>query len=805
MNMEMNINQMHAVVKAFVGLGAPNTIDDQGPNKMDWHFFMAHANRVALKHEHLPIIASRLWKYRNTQMSRVFAQAGLPSDSTSVANMLTDTKTMEIVPRVTFERITEQWTNRWGKSGTSQRTAIHMPFIKAAPLHVPLKQALDFPALKFNGDTKTWSIDNTKESYDIAVRVLTQAGAEVIPLDDASFSKPKPKVAPVKEATVTLKGTALHLAWPWLENSVARYAVMNEVKETQGRVWNASTLTWSVALTEGAPLVDRLRALADRRLMTTDEEAVALIHKWATALADAIAAVPEVATVMEDRAARIALSSATVLNEEDTRSMAERLAEQFPEGRELYPFQYVGVQFVQMAGGRALIGDDMGIGKTIQAIAHIALNEHLLPALVVCPASVKFNWEKELAAWLPSHDTHVISGRTGDLPDADVYVCNYDLMSYRQDQLHGICPQIVVLDESHYVKNYKAKRTEATLEVCKESESVVCLSGTAITNRPNEFFSTLNLLRPEEFPSSFEYGKRYCAGEKTRFGWDFSGASNEDELHARTRDFTIRRLKSEVLTELPDKVRTLYDVDIGTAAMKAYKSLLRRWENEWESYSSRGAPLPAGFALNMLTDLRHAVGRHKVKSAVEYLQEYREQTGKPVVLFAHHKDVLGGIKDALNADKNMTWRIGAIVGEMPAAKRQATVEAFQAGDLDVVLCSTVAAKEGITLTAADTTVFVEREWVPGWEEQAEDRVNRIGQESQSVSAVYLTARDTIDEMFNAVVEAKREVVRAVLDGGDVNDRSSIIADLLKDMAARGQIPAGMADALLATKTEKKVI
>ena len=794
--MEMNINQMHAVVKAFVGLGAPTQYDDQGPNKMDWHFFTAHASRVALKQEHLPTIANRLWKYRNTQMPRVFAQVGLPSDSTSVLAMLTDTKEMEVLPQVTFSRINDSYTNRWGKTVTQERTAVHFPYIKAAPLHVPLKQALEFPALKFNGDTKTWSIDNTKESYDTAVAVLTAAGAEVIPLNDVTFDKPKPKVAPVKEATATLKGTSLHLAWPYLENSVARYAVMNEVKETQGRKWNAATKTWSVAITEAAPLVDRLHKLAQRNLMTTDEEAVALIQKWATALADAIAAVPEVATAMEDRAARIALSSATTLAEEDTRDMAERLAEQFPEGYELYPFQYVGVQFVQMAGGRALIGDDMGIGKTIQAIAHIALNEHLLPALVVCPASVKFNWEKELNAWLPSHSTHVISGRKGDLPDADVYVCNYDLMSWRQDQLHGICPQIVVLDESHYVKNYKAKRTEATLEVCKDSESVVCLSGTAITNRPNEFFSTLNLLRPEEFPSFFDYGTRYCAGHKTRFGWDFTGSSHEDELHARTRDFTIRRLKSEVLTELPDKVRTMYDVDIGAAAMKEYKSLLRRWESEWASYSSSGRPLPAGFVLNMLTDLRHAVGRHKIASAVEFVREYREQTGKPVVLFAHHKDVLGGIKEALATDKNMTWRIGAIVGEMPAAARQKTVEAFQAGNLDVVLCSTVAAKEGITLTAADTTVFVEREWVPGWEEQAEDRVNRIGQESQYVSAVYLTARDTIDEMFNAVVEEKRLVVQAVLDGGSVDDRSGIIAELLQQMADKGQIPAGMADSLL---------
>ena len=140
--MEMNINQMHAVVKAFVGLGAPTQYDDQGPNKMDWHFFTAHASRVALKQEHLPTIANRLWKYRNTQMPRVFAQVGLPSDSTSVLAMLTDTKEMEVLPQVTFSRINDSYTNRWGKTVTQERTAVHFPYIKAAPLHVPLKQAL---------------------------------------------------------------------------------------------------------------------------------------------------------------------------------------------------------------------------------------------------------------------------------------------------------------------------------------------------------------------------------------------------------------------------------------------------------------------------------------------------------------------------------------------------------------------------------------------------------------------------------------------------------------------------------------
>lgn len=191
--------------------------------------------------------------------------------------------------------------------------------------------------------------------------------------------------------------------------------------------------------------------------------------------------------------------------------------------------------------------------------------------------------------------------------------------------------------------------------------------------------------------------------------------------------------------------------------------------------------------MNMLTDLRHECGKIKVESAVEWLTEYREITGKPVVVFAHHQDVLKGIWDALGNSKEQ-WRCGVINGQVSASDRQIRVEAFQAGKLDVLLCSTVAAKEGITLTAADTVLFVEREWTPAWEEQAEDRVNRIGQDSNSVHAVFLTVAGTIDEKFNAVVEAKREVIKSILDGGDLDDRKGIATMLLQQMVEDGDLP-----------------
>ena len=628
---------------------------------------------------------------------------------------------------------------------------------------------------------KKWTLQDDADVLAKAKGIMIEQGMffNELSLERLEVSAPREKSIERKTTTVAARligKSSIEMEWPYIGDELLRGNLLAVVKATQGRKFNPSNKTWTVGVGEAAPLIDRLRK--------HDE------NEWCLRLADALQAIPEIESFMHERAERIAISGAATLDQEMiVARLQEDLSNHFPAGRELYPFQYVGVHFAQLAGGRCLIGDDMGVGKTIQAIAYIALNTEQLPALVVCPASVKYNWAKECRAWLPNMTVEVLEGRKGATPEADIIVCNYDIISGRKDVLIDRGFNIVVCDESHYLKNIKAKRTEATLEVAKESESVLCLSGTAVTNRPSEFFTTLNLLRPNEFPSFFPYGQRYCDGYNTGWGWDFSGASNTDELHARTRDFCIRRLKQEVLTELPDKVRTIMDIQPSKADLKRYSDLHRAWMEDYEMHQIHGT-LPAGFVLNMLTALRHECGLIKVPSTVAYIKEHYDITnGKPLVVFAHHTDVLKGCVEALRADKDRNWRIGGITGDMPAQKRQSNVEAFQAGQMDVLFCSTIAAKEGITLTAANTAVFVEREWVPGWEEQAEDRVYRIGQESDSVHAVYLSVAKTIDEKFNAVIEEKRKVVKAVLDGGDMEEREGIASALIQSMIDSGDLPA----------------
>lgn len=846
----MNTTIVHRMIRTFTGYGSPDLgKDDIGPNKADWSFFSGVAHQDDMADHQLLEAAERFHKYRNTQLPSILTDAGLIEQKGQVSSFLLsmkkqgetakrkyeqmaqrradryvresngdsvlnktllsrkyifddmvieavmyarecdETTAKEYIQsyvsswqpprsvRVSVSLVDDVWKNKWGKE--SKTTRIALTYHYNPTFNYALKASLSFPQVKFNGTTKQWTLANNDEVLNKAVEALEKEGAffdeTLASLRGENTFTPIVKTNRVTETTATLRGSSVILQWPYISEPDIRSRIMGEVKSTQGRKYNPDNKTWSVALTEAAPLIDRLRKLELTQ---------------ATALASVIEVIPEVHTVMEERAKRIAISSASRLDDSLLVSeMRDELSKHFPEGRELYPFQYVGVQFAQLAGGRCLIGDDMGIGKTIQALAYIALNQDKLPALVVCPANVKYNWAKEAEAWLPNLSVSIVEGRSkGDIEPADIIVCNYDIMNGRMNQLLDMDINIVVCDESHYLKNSKAKRTEATLEVAKQSHAALCLSGTAITNRPVEFFTTLNLVRPNEFNSFYNYGQRYCDAHNNGWGWDYTGSSNSGELHERTRDFCIRRLKSEVLTELPDKQRTLHTVKPSKRELTDYNALHASWIDEW-NHHQEAYTMPKGFVLNMLTDLRHECGKMKAASAVDYITEYINITGKSIVVFAHHKDVLKKIHTGLASLKENVPRVAVIAGGVTAEARQQRVQAFQAGQVDVMLCSTVAAKEGITLTKADTVLFVEREWVPAWEEQAEDRVYRIGQDSDSVQAVYLTVAGTIDEKFNAVVEAKRAVVKAVLDGGELDERVGIANALIEAMIDAGDLPA----------------
>ena len=643
-------------------------------------------------------------------------------------------------------------------------------------LYMDLKDNISFPSFKWDGSCMSVAIDERVIKDAIVIIKKHDYFTQQIEKYLWSLMSQAPVVTNSSGYSATLKLDAIILKVPY-DDTDTRYVV----KQINGRKWLPDAKAWSVPISEASSLIKVLTKRGDASCM----KLLAEINK-----------IEKVKTYLMGKAERIAISDATALHDDSlVDDMKKRLALMFPAGHELYPFQYAGVRFAELADGRALIGDDMGVGKTIQAIAYAALHQELWPVLVVAPSNVKYNWGREISTWLPKSTVQVVKNGKVELEDCDFTVINYDLATRQKDNLLALAPNLIIFDESHYLKNSKAKRTIACVEVAEEAESVLCLSGTPITNRPIELFTTLEMIKPAEYKGNFfPYAKRYCDAHNNGWGWDFTGSSNVEELHEKLRDIMIRRMKKDVLEELPDKIRQFIPIVPSTKYLADYRRLAKQWLSEYDYYKTAGG-MPQGFVLNMLTALRHAAGQMKVPAAADWIAEYQDQnTDKPIIVFHHHQDVGQELVKLLRTDKRFQGKKwGTINGSVSAEKRDVRVQAFQAGELDGLICSTIAAKEGLTLTAADTVVFIEREWVSGWEEQAEDRVNRIGQDADLVHAVYLSVVGTIDEKFDRIVEEKREVVSAILDGTTHVEgaKSGVAKALLQAMIDAGDIPAGM--------------
>jgi SNF2 family DNA or RNA helicase len=267
-----------------------------------------------------------------------------------------------------------------------------------------------------------------------------------------------------------------------------------------------------------------------------------------------------------------------------------------------------------------------------------------------------------------------------------------------------------------------------------------------------------------------------------------SGASNIDTsrdgittpLNHILRDFMLRRSMDDprIAGEMPDLVETIISLDLPPEALKAYKVEYNSWMEEWVKQQANFGSTDAGFTLNMMTQLRHIAGRLKVDAAVKWANTYFQNNGKPLVVFAHHRDVVESLYTKLRQDFPSTRFIN---GETNESDRQENILHFQQGSVDFLICSTNAMREGVNLDHANTTLFVEREWVPAWEQQAAARVRRMTQEASTCHKVVLSANDTIDALFDQVVAEKADLVQRTLDGESGTTRDAIGKALLKKL------------------------
>ncbi|XP_030602785.1 DNA annealing helicase and endonuclease ZRANB3 isoform X2 [Archocentrus centrarchus] len=442
----------------------------------------------------------------------------------------------------------------------------------------------------------------------------------------------------------------------------------------------------------------------------------------------------------------------------------------------LMPFQREGVEFALSRNGRCMIADEMGLGKTVQAIAAAYAFRQEWPLLVVVPSSLKYPWIEELERWIPELQPGDISlvenkSHTMGISSSKVTVLGYGLLTTDARHLvEALSRQqfaVVVVDESHYLKSRNAARTKILVPLIQSAKRAVLLTGTPALGRPEELFMQIDALYPKRFGTWTDYAKKYCNAHYRYFGprrqWDCRGASNLEELHQRLSQIMIRRLKADVLTQLPPKIRQRIPFDLPKEAAKEASASFAEWERLMKRLGSGVATTDNPFTevMGLVTQMYKQTAIAKAGAVKDYIKMMLEAEQLKFLVFAHHLTMLQACTEAVIEAKAGYIRID---GSVPSSERIQLVHKFQSDpETRVAILSIQAAGQGLTFTAASHVVFAELYWNPGHIKQAEDRAHRIGQTS-SVNVHYLIAKGTFDTVMWSMLNRKETVTGSTLNG-----------------------------------------
>lgn len=423
-------------------------------------------------------------------------------------------------------------------------------------------------------------------------------------------------------------------------------------------------------------------------------------------------------------------------------------------GERLYPFQRAGVEYA-LRNRRTFIADSMGLGKTVEALITLEAAD-AYPALIITPASVKLNWGREAARWLPGREAVVWEGDFRRTPPRhEIVIVNYDLLGKFKGSFAQVEWKAVVLDESHYAKNPDSQRSQHCRDLAQHAEYRLLLTGTPLLNRPIELVSQLDIMgRLDDFGGYLKFVRRYC-GADALAGWEPNGATHLHELNHKLRSLCyLRREKADVLSELPPKQRHVVALPLSNRAeYEAAQRDLAAWYAS--HHHENGGSARRAEALAGIERLRQLCAWGKLEAVIEWAENLID-TGEKLVLFAHHLAIVNALGDHFNAPR--------ISGDTPLDERQAAVDRFQTDpDCRVIVGNLQAMGHGLTLTAATNVAFAELGWTPALHAQGEDRIHRIGQDEQ-VTAWYLVAPGTLDEDMLRLLDRKRRVVSRATGG-----------------------------------------
>ena len=456
-------------------------------------------------------------------------------------------------------------------------------------------------------------------------------------------------------------------------------------------------------------------------------------------------------------------------------------------------FRWLGT--LERLGFGGILADDMGLGKTLQVIAHVLAQKETGRGgctLVVCPASLVYNWMSEISRFAPGLAAVAVLGTKaarrvliGGHEGADILVTSYDLLRRDVEEYAPLHLSRVVLDEAQYIKNPKAQVTRAVK--CLDADVRLALTGTPIENRLAELWSIFDFLMPGYLGTRDQFAKRYEgpveAGEH----------DGRRLLRCAIGPFVLRRLKSEVLADLPEKTESVVYSQMSPRQRKLYLATQDRLALQVQHMDKGGPQGPERLkVLAELTRLRQICcdprlcldgyegGSAKLETCLELVSQARD-AGHRVLVFSQFASMLDLIGQRLSA-AHVTWF--QLTGRTSKEARERLVRRFQAGEADVFLVSLKAGGVGLNLTAADVVIHYDPWWNVAAQDQATDRAYRIGQR-RDVSVMRLVVEGTVEEKIVRMQEAKRDLAASVLDGEEVRSLLLTRDDLLALLGAGG--------------------
>lgn len=463
------------------------------------------------------------------------------------------------------------------------------------------------------------------------------------------------------------------------------------------------------------------------------------------------------------------------------------------QSHNLFPYQKNGIAYA-IQKKRIINGDDMGLGKTAQSIATLVLGGARC-ILVICPATLKENWKREWKIWA-GREAIIINDRVKStwiqyykVGMCNVFITNYEsLRKYFVERIDQPVDErtgkkaplrlnhihfketvntfdAVIVDELHRCKDGRRQVSKFVMGITRGKEWVLGLTGTPVVNKPKDLLSQLHIIGHLHTLGGYKrFIDTYCQG--------YNEASNLKLLNYNLhKNCFYRRLKKEVLHDLPDKLRSIIrtDIDTRTEYDKAENNLIQYLRENLQKTEGEITTALRGEAMVLIGILKKISARGKIASMIDHIQEVVDG-GEKIIVFAWHKEVVNALKEAVTGALT-------IVGDNTMEQRQRAVDNFQNNDdCKVIICNIQSGGVGITLTASSRVSFIELPWHPAHADQAEDRAWRIGAKN-NVMCNYLLGINTIDEYIYDIIEKKRQIV-AQVTGAENEIETSVIDDFI---------------------------